>query len=433
MAEDSSCGSDVALAAAERTKSEGNALFGAGMHREAAEVYNMALNGLENLTLNNATTMTSPSANSQLKASKVTLRSNLAACFLATEQYQQAASESEAALKLDPLHIKSRLRLVKALFSLGRVRDAAEAMAVAVALTTPKSRLDVEMTRLYNKIAERSASLSCFDLPVETASIVGVASSHDLAMALVKRKAVVVLKPGSYTLSQLGLSGPLSLIGIGEVEIVSLNHALCVTDGHVFASHLTLVALTMCSAACVDRNARLTLVDCEVHDLQDSGLLAEGYALLERCTFTNLKKQAVEVRMGGSVELRGCHIRNCKQGVTAYGGARRVEIINCEISHNIREGVLANGENLNAATRAQHGPAITNNPVSIAAHEWAQEAKIQLEVVISSSVVKDNGYYGLSLDHGAQVSVVNSVLLNNAPFACFVKVCVPIISLSHLN
>jgi hypothetical protein len=435
--EDSSCGavaSRTALAAAERTKSEGNALFGAGMHREAAELYNKALSGLENLTLNKATTTSSPSANSQLEASKVTLRSNLAACFLATEQYQQATSESEAALKLDPLHIKSRLRLVKALLSLGRVRDAAEAMAVAVALTTPKSPLDVGMARLYSELVELNASLSCFNLPVETASIVGVASSHDLAMALAKRKSVVVLKPGSYTISQLGLSGPLSLIGIGEVEIVSLTHPLYVTDGHVFASHLTLVALTMCSAACVESNARLTLVDCEVHDLKDVGLLAEGNAVLERCSFTNLKKQAVEVRMGGSVELRGCHIRNCKQGVVAYGGARRVEIINCEISHNIREGVLASGENLNAATRAQNAAVTTNNPATIAAQEWGQEAKIQLEVVISSSVVKDNGYFGLSLDHGTQVSVVNSVLLNNAPFACFVKVCVlNFISLSHLN
>ena len=398
------------LAAAERTRSEGNALFAAGRHHEAAELYNTALNDLENLTLNEATT------------SKVTLRSNLAACFLATEQYEQAASESEAALKLNPLHTKSRLRLVKALLSLGRVRDAAEAMAVVVALL---SLLDIEITRFYNELAQRSATLRDFNLPVETSSIVGVASSRDLAIALAKRKSVVVLKPGSYSILQLGLEGPLSLIGIGEVEIISDSHPLHVVDGHVFASHLKLIALSERTAACVEPNARLTLVDCKVQDLKDSAVLAEGDAVLEGCSFWNLKKQAVEVRMGGSVELHGCHIRDCKQGVIAYGGARRVEITNCEISHNNREGVLADGENLNAATRAQGIKCPTNNSATIAAQKWAREAKVQLEVIISSSVVKDNGYFGLSLDHGAQVSVVNSVLLNNAPFACFVKVCVP--------
>lgn len=412
-------------------KAKGNSLFGEGKYDEAAEQYKNALKEIEKLHVTSIPSGSNEAfSRPQVISLMVTTRSNLAACHQAKGQQLQAAAEAQAALELDPLYTKAYVKVCKAMFALERFPEAAEAMAVTVALMLPGT-LDNSMLSLYKELVVLSASMD-FKLPRDRSSIGCVTSDNELRLALMRGMSVVVIKPGRYigSLGSLDLDGYVALIGIGKVDITNgaFGHPLFVRAGEVYASHLNVVGRTMMSAVCVaSADASLTLVDCVVQEHRDAGVLViEGHANIKRCTFLNLAKQAVEVREGGSVKLHECHIRKCFQGVSAYGGARRLEITNCKIEDVAREGVLVNGENLNAATRAQLE--FTNDlarmsPVTRAASEWAQKTGILLEVFISSSIVKGSQFYGLSLDHGAHVTIVNSVLADNSPAACYVKVC----------
>lgn len=416
---------------AQGRKAKGNSLFGQGKYDEAAEQYNNALIEIENLHVTSTPTgLNEAFSRPQVISLMVTIRSNLAACHQAKGQHLQAETEARAALELDPLYTKAYIKVCKAMFALERFAEAAEAMAVTVGLMLPGT-LDDSMLSMYKELVVLSASMD-FKLPRDSSFIECVTSDNELRIALMRGMSVVVIKPGSYigSLGQLNLDGYVALIGIGKVDITNgaFGHPLCVLAGEVYACHLNVIGRIMMSAVCVaTADASLTLVDCVVQEHRDVGVLVvQGHANIKRCTFENLAKQAVEVREGGSAKLHECHIRKCRQGVAAYGGARRLEITNCKIEDIGREGVVVNGENPNAATRAQFE--FTNHlanlsPVTRAASEWAQKTGILLEVFISSSIVKGSQFYGLSLDQGAHVTILNSVLADNAPAACYVKVC----------
>lgn len=416
---------------AQGRKAKGNSLFKEGKYDEAAEQYNNALIEIENLHVTSTPSgLNEAFSRPQVISLMATIRSNLAACHQAKGQHLQAAAEAQAALELDPLCTKAYIKVCRAMFALERFAEAAEAMAVTVALMLPGT-LDNSMLSMYKELVVLSVDMD-FKLPRHMSSIKCVTSDNELRIALMRGMSVVVIKPGSYIggLGSLNLDGYLALIGIGKVDITNgaFAHPLCVVAGEVYARHLNVVGRTMFSAVCVaTADASLTLVDCVVQEHKDAGVLVtEGHANIKRCTFVNLAKHAVEVRERGSAKLHECHIRKCRQGVVASGGARRLEITNCKIEDIAREGVLVQGGNPNAATRAQRE--FTNdlanmNPVARAASEWAQKTGILLEVFISSSIVKGSQFYGLSLDEGAHVTIVNSVLADNAPAACYVKVC----------
>ena len=79
-------------------------------------------------------------------------------------------------------------------------------------------------------------------------------------------------------------------------------------------------------------------------------------------------------------------------GVTAYGGARSVKLIECSITNTSKEGVLAEGTYENAATVAQHG--VINKrlskfrdgatrQVTEAADAWGKQHGVPLDVEVS--------------------------------------------------
>lgn len=399
-----------ALEHAESKKARGNSLFKEGKHDKAADEYNNALDELQKLCFTSAPSVSDQgSPRPEVLALMVALRSNLAACHQATGQHQQAATESQAALALDPLHTKAYFRLCKAMYSLERFEEAAKAMAVTVALTLPGS-LDSAMQDLYIKLMVLSMGLQ-FKLPPDISSIACVASDSELRSALSQDKSHVVLKPGSFTnsLGHVTVDGFLALIGVGKVEIRSgdIGHAIHVKSGEVYVCHLNLVGNTRKSVVCVgSANARLNLVDCVVQDQKNVGvLIVKGHAILERCSFTNIDKHAVEVCTRGSAELKKCRIMKCYKGVIAYGGTRQLKIFNCEIKDIAREGVLVcGGKYLSAGQPAPR--------------EWGEVLDLQ----ISSTVVTGCGCYGVSVDMGVRALIVHSVLVNNSPFAISVKV-----------
>jgi hypothetical protein len=265
--------------------------------------------------------------------------------------------------------------------------------------------VDSTMLSLYMKLVVLSEQ---FKLPHDIKSIACVASNTELQFALLQGKSHVVLKPGSYTMGRVAIEGFLALIGVGKVEIRGgeIGHAIHVKSGEVYACNLDLAGNIKKSAVCVSStNAKLSLVDSVVLDHKNVGVfIVKGHAILERCSFASTEKHAVEVRTRASAELKECRISNCYQGVIAYHDARQLKILNCEITDITREGVLICGESPSVAR--------------LTPRQWEDVLDLQ----ITRSVVKDCGHYGVSLDMGIRPSIINSVLVNNAPYAISVKV-----------
>ncbi|KAJ3034342.1 Zinc finger CCCH domain-containing protein 7A [Rhizophlyctis rosea] len=176
------------------------------------------------------------------------------------------------------------------------------------------------------------------------------------------------------------------------------------------------------SAVCVD-GTTARLINCHVPELPgECGLLVHGgHAQVIGCSFQGTGKQAIEVRQGGSLDIRDSLIEDCFQGISAYGGARQVRVERCQILRSVREGVLVAGTKQNAATRAQRGQDHGRNQATLDAYAWGDARRLDLEVEILGSIISHSGVYGLSLDLGASINVHNSVLSSNAPFAVFIK------------
>ena len=406
----------MAEEAAVALKDEANALFKSGNYSGAASLYGNAIELLTPAVAPSAATL------------HVMLLSNRAACALNNSEPAKAAQDCLAALAIDPLHTKARLRLAKALFAGGRVTEASEALAVAVALALPAAP-DADTLCLYRQLAAYGESAARF-LPADPrAEIACVSTSRELEAALAARKAVVVLRPGAYSGQSVGMA-TVALIGVGAASLQSgRSHTFFATMASVTLAHLSFGAgphgAPQFSAVCIT-DGRLDLLDCTVTDYAEVGVLIAGpsaFARLERCSFLRLTKQAVECREGGAAELADCVIDRCMQGVSCYGGARRLDLLRCRISNCAKEGVMVSGSRLNAATRAQEAALPRQgNATTLAAQHWGEkQAGHQLEVRIECCEVRSCGTYGLSLDEGADVSVYKCVLEGNRPNNTFIK------------
>lgn len=174
-----------ALSNALDRKARGNTLFIECKYKKAVGEYRKAL-----LLVSSFVSTLNPDITSLM----VTLRSNLAACYLKMEQYEQAVDEAQAAVVLDPLHLKSYSRLCEAQHSFKLVPDAAASMIVVVALTL-LGRLEDVMVPIFNDLVGRLM------LPPEIGDFACAASDRELQHALSAQKPFVVLKPGNYTVA----------------------------------------------------------------------------------------------------------------------------------------------------------------------------------------------------------------------------------------
>lgn len=139
------------------------------------------------------------------------------------------------------------------------------------------------------------------------------------------------------------------------------------------------------------------------------GMLVVGAcaAQLDRCVFARLTSQAVEVREGGCLAGHRLSIADCRQGVSAYGGARRLLLTDCRVLRSRCEGLLLAGGHTNAATAAQALLGLDKPPpwatergggIVRAVHELATEQGARLGVRLEGCVVAGCGQFGVSAD-----------------------------------
>ena len=144
------------------------------------------------------------------------------------------------------------------------------------------------------------------------------------------------------------------------------GHAVFIESGSVTVANLRLSGSGGLAALCVTGTATLRMVGCSVVDYSGGGglLVHGGSALLQGCTFLRCNGAAVEVRQGGSLSAVDTRIEECRQGVSAYGGARDVRLRGCVVLRCSNEGIVAAGSSENAATAAQAAllPQLTQNP-----------------------------------------------------------------------
>lgn len=85
-----------ALTDARDRNTRGNSFFKEGMYKRALDEYRKGVSAVSSTALN-----------SETMSLMVTLRSDLAACFLGVGQYEQAVHRARGAVAMDPLHLKS--------------------------------------------------------------------------------------------------------------------------------------------------------------------------------------------------------------------------------------------------------------------------------------------------------------------------------------
>jgi hypothetical protein len=173
------------------------------------------------------------------------------------------------------------------------------------------------------------------------------------------------------------------------------------------------------------------MISCRVENYSEAGLLVcEGAAVLQGCTFTRCKLHAIEVREGGSLWASDVHIDSCRQGVSAYGGAKHVQLHGCHISNTVEEGVLAAGSYQNAATvamsayirdRASPYTSATAKQATEAAQEWGRQHGQQLTLIMSDCSLRGCCQFGLSVDEGAAALVSRCRLEACDPYCVLVK------------
>lgn len=380
----------------------------------------------------------------QDSATRSTILGNRAACSSALNDAAAAEADCRAALALNPVSAKLRLKLAKALASQGRAAAAAIEVAAAVALQLPERPTD-EALQLYQQLSAATAAASgelhdagSVQLPADPCSIRYTSTTPELMAANARQTAFIVLAPGTYN-----LPGPLdgaagsagcTILGLGRVVIACrVTHAAWVRQGRLTLVNVQLVGSGEGAAVCVSPAAAggfgllgllggagaaagaasCALIDCRVENYPEAGLLVCGegaHAVLQRCAFRHCKLHAVEIREGGSLCASYTTVQSCKQGFSAYGGARSVELYHCSIQDISREGVLAAGSFENAATVAQrtiHPPRTsrfsseTMRQATEAAEAWGKQHGQQLTLVMVDCSLQGCGNFGVSIDAGA--------------------------------
>lgn len=435
---------------ADKCGQRGTELFKAGDYAAAAATYT------EGLSL--AEVAGHGSSDRVDAAGRGVLLSNRAAAMLALGDAVAAEADCRAGLQLSPCSFKLQLRLAKALVQRGAVAAAAAAVAAAVALQLPEPP-PPELEALYQQVASAVASAAepspggggdgsgntsenATDppllLPQHWSRIARAETPAQLAAVLAHGAQVVVLTPGTYiTPGAMQPSGlRVTLLGLGSVTLrSSSSHAVWVDRGEVALHNLRLAGDGARAAVCVSSmqpqlppmlsrlagllpgsgaTASVVMVDCSVEDYADGGLLLHGGAArLARCTFRRCANMAIEVRQGGCLTAHDVVIEACKQGVSAYGGARRVELVRCTIARTRLEGILAAGTYENAATAAMNaglerrGPA--HDPKSRAVTEeaeaWGKRQQTELELLAEGCSLLRCGSFGASLDSGVRAAL----------------------------
>lgn len=262
---------------------------------------------------------------------------------------------------------------------------------------------------------------------------------------------LIVLGPGRHIMPpiSLGMLAPMmarrmsrgyTLLGIGNVKLSSPTaHAVWVQQGTATLVNLQLEgsgsgAAVCCSPAQIrqaESRPCVNMIDCRVRDYPEAGVLLDGgQGRLSRCSFHRCGVHAIEVRQGGRLFAVDTSIEECSQGVVAYGGAQRVELVNCSIKNTRKEGVLAAGAYENAATMAQELVSKRKDYRSASSRRATEEAEAwakqhargeDLTVTINHCSVSNCGNFGLSLDSGCRVEVHGCRLERNDPFNVYVK------------
>lgn len=365
--------------------------------------------------------------------------SNRAACALALGDTAGAEADCRAGLALNPVSAKLRYRLAQALWQQEQVGAAAAEIAAAVALLQPDAPT-AEMLQLYRQVAAATAYPAApaqeqpedaptaapaavadpyqgLQLPADPRAVVFVSTAQELMGAAAGRAAFIVAAPGSYQLS-MPLNGSaqpagLTVLGLGRVTLsCRTTHAAWVRQGCLTLVNVQLVGSGAGAAACVSDESSgflgmmmrrsssasasagpvCRMFSCKVENYPEVGpLVCEGAAVLQGCSFLRCKLHAIEVREGGSLWASDTVIDSCKQGVTAYGGAKHVELHRCSISNTAKECVLAAGSYENAATVAQRQ---FQNPRRYTSHwcHWCrrQQSKLQRKLRLGASSMDSN-------------------------------------------
>ncbi|KAJ3144208.1 Zinc finger CCCH domain-containing protein 7A [Irineochytrium annulatum] len=303
-----------------------------------------------------------------------------------------------------------------------------DACAIAVALmeadvvTGPARRLFKELTRMDAR--------SVRFVPVGTSRIDFGESNHHTLVLGPGTHACVAPPPWVKFLALIGVSKGRVRMRAGKAHAVMVESHQSVTMRNIVLMPRSEKANPEWSAICVEGN--IGLHGCQVPSWPAEAALTihGGSCVMDDCEISNTGKQAIEVRMGGSLIMSLVSIRNCVQGVIAYGGAQNVRISNCLIAGSKKEGVLIQGSRVNAPTQSHHeicaatGTTDAIDPrslVSHAAHQWGLELGIDLHAIIQKTVVSGSGSFGVSCDYGAHVTLLNCTFRSNQPSAVFVK------------
>jgi Right handed beta helix region len=158
---------------------------------------------------------------------------------------------------------------------------------------------------------------------------------------------------------------------------------------------------------------------CRVEGYAGGGLLIvddSASATVKNRSFHGLPMMAIEVREGGSLVGSNLSIARCRQGICAYGGAKKVVLSDCIVRDCLREGIFLEGTFVivrdclregiflegtfvNAATMAQQSlrekhnigaqPKTQQQQVSDAAQKWGISRGIQLCASVQNTTVRD--------------------------------------------
>lgn len=415
-------------------------------------------------------------------ASRSVLLSNRAACHLALQQRAAAGADCRAGLALNPLSAKLHFRLAKALSDqqADDVTEAAAEAAAAAALQLADrgngGGLSADVLALYEQLSAATATraagrddddensdrdIRSIFLPEDPTSIRIVSTAQELMQAVDEsdkfplRSAPIILAPGTYTLLDPldGAAAGCTIVGLGKVALVHRHtHAAWVTQGSLCLINVQLVGSGRGAAVCVSPQqlggfmsmfmARAMgsssgplcrLINCRVENYSEAGLLVCGkgaQAVLQGCSFRKCALHAIEVREGGSLSARNTTIDSCKQGVSAYGGAKSVQLFGCSISNTAKEGVLAAGSFENAATAAQHevrDPRVSaytsasHRSATEQAQAWGKAHGMQLSLTMSDCSLRGCGNFGVSVDAGAAALISRCRLEACDPYCVFIK------------
>lgn len=135
-------GEQAAKQDAEVLKEQGNARFSARSFHEALKLYNKAI---------------------ALDGSQPSYYANRAAAWLMLGAPKEALQDCEAALALDPKHVRSHIRLAKALLDLGQIPEALAHLSNAAQLVQESHELAQEFARVGLISSTYTAAVSAYE------------------------------------------------------------------------------------------------------------------------------------------------------------------------------------------------------------------------------------------------------------------------------